>query len=139
MDILLIQYRHIEDLWANVYDWCDGIYFSGADVYCIKNPSNFSDTTGGTKTGTRPTDSNDIKAWSIPSAAGFGYALYPSEVVSDSNYETYICDRCDYNASGVVLHVGGNYNQNQNHGAFYLNGNNQASNQNTNIGSHILV
>lgn len=48
-------------------------------------------------------------------------------------------DHCNYNASGVVLHVGGNYNQNQNYGAFYLNGNNQASNQNANIGSHILV
>jgi hypothetical protein len=48
-------------------------------------------------------------------------------------------DHCNYNASGVVLHVGGNYNQNQNYGAFCLNGNNQASNQNTNIGSHILV
>ena len=47
-------------------------------------------------------------------------------------------DRCNYNASGVVLYVGGNYNQNQNYGAFYLNGNNQASNQNANIGSHIL-
>ena len=48
-------------------------------------------------------------------------------------------DYCNYNSSGVVLHVGGNYNQNQNHGAFYLNGNNNASNSNSNIGSHILV
>ena len=48
-------------------------------------------------------------------------------------------DNCNYNASGVVLHVGGNYNQNRNHGLFYLNGNNAASNQNANIGSLILV
>lgn len=48
-------------------------------------------------------------------------------------------DYCNYNSSGVVLHVGGNYNQNQNHGAFYLNGNNTASNSNANIGSHILA
>ena len=48
-------------------------------------------------------------------------------------------DHCNYNSSGVVLYVGGNYNQNQNHGAFYLNGNNGASNANANIGSHILV
>lgn len=49
-----------------------------------------------------------------------------------------LCDNANYNASGVVLNVGGNYNQNQNNGAFYLNGNNTASNANTNIGSHIL-
>ncbi len=48
-------------------------------------------------------------------------------------------DYCNYNASGVVLLVGGNYNQNQNHGAFYLNGNNAASNKNANVGSHILL
>ena len=34
-----IQYRHIEDLWANILDWCDGIYFSDTSVYGIKNPS----------------------------------------------------------------------------------------------------
>ena len=47
----------------------------------------------------------------------------------------YVTDYCNYNASGVVLHVGGNYNQNPNHGLFYLNGNNAASNSNANIGS----
>lgn len=47
-------------------------------------------------------------------------------------------DNSNYNASGVVLYVGGNYNQNQNNGAFYLNGNNDASNKNANRGSHIL-
>jgi hypothetical protein len=47
-------------------------------------------------------------------------------------------DYCNYNASGVVLHAGGNYNQNQNRGLFHLNGNNTASNANANIGSHIL-
>jgi len=52
---------------------------------------------------------------------------------------TYVCDYCGYDASGVVLHVGGNYNQNQNHGAFYLNGNNAASNANANIGCRHLA
>lgn len=48
-------------------------------------------------------------------------------------------DYCNYNASGVVLHVGGNYSQNQNHGAFYLNGNNAATNANANIGCRHLA
>lgn len=51
----------------------------------------------------------------------------------------FLDDYCNYNASGVVLHVGGNYGQNQNHGAFYLNSNNAASNANTNIGCRPLV
>ena len=37
-----------------------------------------------------------------------------------------------------MLYVGGNYNQNQNYGLFYLNGNKSASNTNSNVGSRIL-
>lgn len=130
-----IQYRHIEGLWSNVYDWCDGIYFSGANVYCIKNPASFSDTSGGTNIGTRPTSSNYISAWSIPSVSGFEYALYPSAVAGSEN--TYVCDYCNYNASGVVLFVGGGYGQVQGHGAFYLYGGVAASYADAGIGCRL--
>lgn len=132
-----VQYRHIEGLWDNVYDWCDGIRFSGSTVYCIANPAGFSDTSGGTNVGTRATSSGWISGWTNPTADGFEYALYPNAVSGSET--TYVCDYCYYNASGVVLFVGGNYGQNQNHGAFYLNGNNAASNANTNIGCRPLV
>jgi hypothetical protein len=124
-------------LWGNVYDWNDGIYFSGADVYCIKNPSNFSDTANGTKVGTRATTGNCIKAWNTPTAQGFEYALYPSEVVNDSKYETYICDHCGYDASGVVLRVGGSYGQVQYHGLFFMGGDHAASGKYASIGSRL--
>ena len=101
------QYRNIEDLWGNALDWCDGIYFSGSAVYCIKNPASFSDSSGGTNVGTRATSGNCIKKWTAPSASGFEYALYPSEVVSDSSYATYACDHCDFDSSDIVLCVGG--------------------------------
>jgi len=130
-----IRYRWIEGLWDNVYDWCDGIYFSSANVYAIKNPSNFSDTSGGTKIGTRPTSSNYISKWSNPTASGFEYALYPSEV--NGSESTYVCDACYYNASGVVLCVGGYYVQSQFFGAFCLGGGNAASSKNAGVGSRI--
>lgn len=131
------QYRHIEDLWGNVLDWCDGIRFSGTDVYMINNPASFSDSSGGTKVGTRPTSSNCIKAWNVPSASGLEWALYPSEVVSDSNYATYVCDHCDYDSSGVVLCVGGYYNQYQYRGAFCLSGVNSATHKYSGVGSRL--
>ena len=40
--------------------------------------------------------------------------------------------------SQVLLYAGGNYGQNLNYGLFYLNGNNSASNANSNIGSRNL-
>lgn len=130
-----VQYRHIEGLWDNVYDWCDGIRFSGSTVYCIANPASFSDTSGGTNVGTRATSSGWISGWTNPTADGFEYALYPNAVSGSET--TYVCDYCYYGASGVVLRVGGNYSQNQGHGAFYLYGSNAASGANANIGCRL--
>ena len=131
------QYRHIEGLWDNCFDWCDGIYFSGADVLIIDTPANFSDTTGGTKVGTRATTGNEIKSFFVPSVSGLEWALYPDDVFSDSNYATYVCDHCVYNASGVVLFVGGCYSQYQNYGAFCLLGHHAASYSGQNVGARL--
>lgn len=134
------QYRHIEDLWGNVYDWCDGIRFSSQDVYIINNPANFSDSSGGTKVGTRPIESSWIMSWRVPTVSGLEWALYPSSPPYGSvgSTSTYICDYCDYNSSGVVLYVGGNYGQSLYHGAFYLTGNYTASNSTGFVGSRLM-
>ena len=130
-----VQYRHIEGLWDNVYDWCDGIRFSGSTVYCIANPASFSDTSGGTNVGTRATSSGYISGWTNPTADGFEYALYPNAVSGSET--TYVCDYCSYSASGVVLLVGGNYGQGQYLGAFYLSGGHAASGAYAGIGCRL--
>ena len=129
------QYRYIEDLWGNVLDWCDGIYFSGSKVYAIKNPSSFSDSSGGTNIATRPTSSSYISAWSIPTASGFEYALYPSAVAGSDS--TYIPDCCYYSSSGVVLCVGGSYGQDLYRGLFCLAGGGSASGAGSSIGCRL--
>ena len=130
-----VQYRHIEGLWDNVYDWCDGIRFSGSTVYCIANPASFSDTSGGTNVGTRATSSGYISGWTNPTADGFEYALYPNAVSGSET--TYVCDYCYYGASGVVLRVGGGYGQYQDRGAFYLDGDVAASDASADIGCRL--
>lgn len=130
-----VQYRHIEGLWDNVYDWCDGIRFSGSTVYCIANPASFSDTSGGTNVGTRATSSGWISGWTNPTADGFEYALYPNAVSGSET--TYVCDYCNYSASGVVLRVGGYYGQGQSHGAFFLDGDSAASDAYAYIGCRL--
>lgn len=130
-----VQYRHIEGLWDNVYDWCDGIRFSGSTVYCIANPASFSDTSGGTNVGTRAASNGYISGWTNPTADGFEYALYPNAVSGSET--TYVCDYCNYLASGVVLRVGGYYGQNQNYGAFYLGGGVAASSASANFGCRL--
>lgn len=129
------QYRYIEGLWDNVYYWCDGIYFSGANVYCIKNPSSFSDTANGMNIGTRLTSAGYISAWSIPAVSGFEYALYPSAVAGAGS--TYICDYCGYDSGGVVLRCGGDYRQYQSRGLFCLVGYDAASDSYGEIGCRL--
>ena len=129
------QYRYIENLWGNCYDWCDGIYFSSANVYAIKNPSSFSDTSGGTLVGTRPTSGGYISAWSKSSVSGYDWFMYPSAVAGSDS--TYVPDYCSYNASGVVLRVGGHYGQGQSLGMFSLYGYGAASYSYASIGSRL--
>lgn len=132
------RYRYIEDLWGNVFDWCDGIYFSIASVFCIKNPANFSDSSGGTNVGSRATASGYIKGYTQPSVQGFEYALYPNSVDGNLDGSTYIGDYCSYNSSGVVLRVGGNYDQSQGRGLFCLFGGNAATGKGVGIGSRLM-
>lgn len=51
--------------------------------------------------------------------------------------QTMVPDNWNFNGSNPCLHHGGNYNQNQNHGPFYVNYNG-TSNTNDNIGCRIL-
>lgn len=130
------QYRNIEGIWDNVVDWCDGIYFSGADIYLIAKPSSYSDTTGGTKVGTRPTTAGWTSAFAFSSATGFEWFMYPS-AVGGTDGSDYISDYCFYNASGVVLCVGGSYTQYQYRGVFFLDGDSAASSHNVGVGSRL--
>lgn len=128
-----VQYRHIEGLWDNVYDWVDGCYYNSNGLNIILNPNNFSDSSGGTSIGTPSSgypSALDIKTglnnqWPLPTAAGG----------SDS---TYVPDSWSFLASSPCLFVGGNYSQSLNHGLFYVN-NNTASNSNVNIGCRLPV
>lgn len=52
--------------------------------------------------------------------------------------QTMVPDNWNFNGSNPCLHHGGNYNQNQNYGPFYVNYNG-TSNQNDNIGCRILA
>lgn len=127
-----VQYRHIEGLWGNVYDWVDGCYYNSNGLNIILNPNNFSDSSGGTSIGTPSSgypSALDIKTglnnqWPLPTAAGG----------SDS---TYVPDYWYFNASNPCLRVGGYYSQSLDYGLFYVN-NNAASYSSVVIGCRLM-
>ena len=70
------QYRNIEGLWDNVYDWGDGCYYNSAGLNIIMNPNNFSDTSGGTAVGV-PT-SGWPSAFAVATKSGLEWCIYPT-------------------------------------------------------------
>ena len=109
------QYRYIEGLWDNVYDWMDGCYYNGSGLNIIVNPANFSDSSNGTVAGSMPSGGYP-NAMKISTVSGLGWVLMPSSTGGSDS--TYVPDYWNFYSSNPCLYVGGNYSQNLNHGLF---------------------
>ena len=130
-----IQYRYVENWWANVRNWCDGIYFSGTNSYCIKNPANFSDSTGGILVGQRGNNGGYISKWNTPVIDAFNYALLPLE--ANGSDTTYVTDLYEFNLNSQVVNVGGGWGLAN--GAFYFNSNDDKTFFDVRIGARLMV
>ena len=129
------QYRYVEDPWENILEWMDGLYFNGANFYCINNPKNFATGSNGTLLGTRTTGTGYIKSWNIPTTSGYEWALIPSSV-ADS--ESYTMDGYYYTSDGTVPYIGGARTSWELHGPFFMYTDFTASSTNTVISSRIM-
>jgi len=126
------QYRYIEGLWDNVYDWCDGCYYNSNGLNIILNPSNFNDSSNGTLVG-KPSNGYP-SAFASNNTAGFTL-FYPT--AASGSESTYSCDYWGYDSSYPCLFVGGYYNQYAYLGLFYVNYS-SASNSDGSIGCRLL-
>lgn len=113
------QYRYVEDPWAGSLEWCDGIYFKNNNVYCINNPNNFSNTANGTLICSEPAKNTEgyIKNWAQPTATGFEWALFPSELTT--TLSNCVPD-CYYQVNGNAMYIGGSRGINYRHGPFFI-------------------
>ena len=127
-----VQYRHIEGLWDNVYDWVDGCYYNSNGLNIILNPNNFSDSSGGISASTpssgypsalRVVEADDNQ-WIVPQNSGG----------SDS---TYVPDNWNFNASSPCLFVGGYYSQSLGRGLFYVSYD-SATDASANVGCRLM-
>lgn len=110
------QYRNIEGLWDNVWDWCDGCYNNGDGLNIILNPANFSDNSGGTAVGV---PSNGWpSAFGVKTNGGFPMFIPTSTPGSDA---TYSCDYWSFSSSGPCLFVGGYCSHGSGYGLFCVN------------------
>lgn len=108
------QYRYIEGLWDNVYDWGDGCYYNSNGLNIINTPSSFSDNSGGTAVGVP--SSGWPSAFTVATVAGLEWVIYPT--ASGGSETTYSADSWGFYASSPCLYFGGDYYQNGDRGLF---------------------
>ena len=111
------QYRYIEGLWDNVYDWGDGCYYNSNGLNIINTPSSFSDNSGGTAVGVP--SSGWPSAFTVATVAGLEWVIYPT--ASGGSETTYSADSWSFYASSPCLRFGGDYSQGGFRGLFFVN------------------
>jgi hypothetical protein len=109
-----VQYRYIEGLWDNVFDWMDGCYYTSSGLNIILNPANFSDSSGGTLLG--------LPTGGYPSALSVGTSPFPMfyPTTSSGSNTTYVPDYWLFNGSYPCLFVGGSFYRSLDYGLFYV-------------------
>lgn len=116
-----IQYRHIENLYGDHYEFVDGMNLNGNAVYVCTDPTKYADDTanGYTNIGTRPTSADYIKTLGYSKDAP--WAFYPSAV--GGSRTTYTGNYCSYSSGWTVFACSGNRYP----GMFYFGGDSTSS------------
>lgn len=109
-----VLYRNIENLWANVYSFVDGVNFSDRAGYVCTNPANYKDDTSANyiETGIMLPSSGYISG--LGYSSDVPWALLPSDASGSSN--TYIPDQVSSADGWRVLRAGGYFRANTNFG-----------------------
>lgn len=118
-NVSAVQYRWIENLWGNVWNWVDGILIQDGLVYICNDRANYAssitsdyESTGlytPTAQGWHKTDQDYNDCYLIPLTTG-------------SSDSTYTCDYYYYSSGLRSLYVGGSYRDGSNAGLFYWRG-----------------
>ena len=130
-----VQYRWIENLWGNVFQWVDGFNVVNDTAYCCTDPSKYADdtATGYTNIGTLPASGwiKDLTVTDngllIPEASGGSDTTY----VPDYVYST-------FGGQWYVLSVGGYWYDSTTAGLLCFRANDTSSNENSGISARLM-
>ena len=103
-----IQYRYIEDMWANVGEFIDGwrLDMDTAGIYVTINPDEYSDTEGGVLVG-QIGEANQyglIMDWNVPETEGYSWAMTPAAagIPEDEDFTKYVADFCHFGGPALI-------------------------------------
>ncbi len=132
-----ISYRGIENLWGNIWEWCDGLNIKSDHKPWIADHGFASDTFA---------DPYEPLGITLPSSNGYGSDVVLNEICDfgfltleiNGSSGSGLFDYYYQNTGDRVARVGGHWNYSLNAGTFYWNLNNSSTNSNQNIGTHLL-
>ena len=125
----------IEDVFGNVFDWCDGVTFSGSTIYSTVNYNYFTDGTSNmVNSGSRATSNGYISALTYNTAQPF--LNYPSAASGDETQ--YYCDYEWHSSSGVVLGVGARWFDGARAGLWVSDGRGSTSSSSSGYGGRLV-
>lgn len=127
------EYRWIENLWGNVYQWVDGFNADGTTAYYCTDPSQYADdtATGYTQIGTLP-GSGWIKDLTVTDNG-----LLIPETVGGSE-TTFIPDYAGSSSGWRVLGVGGGWSGGSSAGLLCFVANDTSSSSYSGISARLL-
>ena len=128
-----VQYRWIENLWGNVYQWVDGFNADGTTAYYCTDPSQYADdtTTGYTQIGTLP-----ASGWIKDLTVTDNGLLIPKTVGGSET--TFIPDYAGSSSGWLVLGVGGYWSDGSGAGLLYFYASSTSSSSYSNISARLL-
>lgn len=115
------QYRFIEDLWGNCYDWLYGWYGSSLGLKVILNPVDSDKTTGGVSIGSPVTSTTNYPStFSVVNKENMFTVFIPDSTVPGGSTK-YSCDTWNYDKQESPLYyVGGSYSVKVSMGLFHI-------------------
>lgn len=127
------QYRWIENLWGNVYQWVDGFNANGTTAYYCTDPSKYADdtATGYTNIGTLP-----ASGWIKDLTVTDNGLLIPK--TSGGSGTTYVSDYAYSDPDWRVLCVGGSWNEGAYAGLLCFNAGNSSSGSYSNVSARLM-
>ena len=128
-----VQYRWIENLWGNVYQWVDGFNANGTTAYYCTDPSKYADdtATGYTNIGTLP-----ASGWIKDLTVTDNGLLIPK--TSGGSETTYVPDYAYSDPDWRVLCVGGDWNEGTYAGLLSFNASTSSSGSYSNVSARLL-
>lgn len=128
-----VQYRWIENLWGNIFQWVDGFNANGTTAYYCTDPSKYADdtATGYTKIGTLP-----ASGWIKDLTVTDNGLLIPK--TSGGSETTYIPDYVWSFSGWRVLYVGGSWDNGTYAGLLCFNASDTSSHSFSYVSARLL-